>query len=271
MDVEVIKATERRLLESICSFITTPEYTVFISELFPQYYAANGIEIHDPQGRSLAEWEKISSNFFDPQKFEHITYTFAERDDFAYLIEEAKAANYHVTAETYMFVDNLAHLKEVPANWTIREIKDAPDWERLRKFYNDFSKDYDWYDGEAGSDKLFQKTKFTGDAVGMQWFYISERGSDEMLAKLGIFQHGGICNLQDLGTAKSQRKKGLATALVSFAIKHALETLRTHGVALFADANYHAIDLYRKLGFEMVDSVITLMKYPVTNPDATGG
>src|SRR5688500_7250791 len=99
-------STERRLLEPICSFIKKPNYTVYLSELFPHYYAANGIEIHVLQGRSLAEWEKISSTFFDPQKFEHVTYTFAKSNEFTPLMEQAEKANYHVTTESYLFLNN---------------------------------------------------------------------------------------------------------------------------------------------------------------------
>lgn len=258
-----------RLLEPICSFTERPGYTVFKSEMFPHYYAANGIQIHLPQERSLAEWEQISNTFFDPHIFEHITYTFPKEDGFKQLIEEATEAGYHVTTESYMFVNNLLHCKEMPANFEVRKIESAQDWKRLRKFYNDFSKDYDWYDDEAGSDTLFEKTRFISEAVGMEWFYLTERGSDEIMSKLGIFQHNGICNLQDVGTSREHRRKGLAAYLVSFAIKHAIQTLGTEGLALCADADYYAVKLYSNLGFREVGQAVTLMKYPVKNPDAT--
>ena len=87
-----------------------------------------------------------------------------------------------------------------------------------------------------------------------------------MMAKLGIFSHGGICRLQDVETAVAHRRRGLASALVSFAARHALDTLGAGGLALCADADYHAIDLYRRLGFVECGQSVELMKYPVRNP-----
>jgi ribosomal protein S18 acetylase RimI-like enzyme len=86
------------------------------------------------------------------------------------------------------------------------------------------------------------------------------------MAKLGIFQHAGIARLQQVDTGKEFRRQGLATALVSFAIDHAINRLGTAGLALAADRDYYAIDLYRRLGFVEAGFGATLMKYPIKNP-----
>ena len=87
-----------------------------------------------------------------------------------------------------------------------------------------------------------------------------------MLAKLGIFMHKSVARLQDVRTARTHRRLGLASYLVSFAIDHALTKLGAKRLALMADIDYYAIDLYRKLGFRDVGEHVTLMKYPVVNP-----
>ena len=96
--------------------------------------------------------------------------------------------------------------------------------------------------------------------MGIEWFYISQSGSKEILAKAGIFKCDDICRLQDVMTVKTWRRKKLASMLVSFLIKRALK--HTKGLACLAVADYIAIDLYRKLGFQACGNSVCLMKYP---------
>ena len=100
----------------------------------------------------------------------------------------------------------------------------------------------------------------TSAAIEIQWFYVSQLESDEILAIAGIFKCGDICRLQDVVTAKAWRRQKLASMLVSFLVKRALEC--TKGLACLAVADYIAIDLYKKLGFRECGNSVSLMKYP---------
>ncbi len=137
----------------------------------------------------------------------------------------------------------------------------------MARFAEESYTDSDWYDpAYTGPDRLFQKLRFTTGKIGIEWFYLTPVGRREILAKLSVFEHGGICRLQDVETAAAHRRNGCASALVSFAARHAIETLGTVGLALAADSDDHAVDLYAKLGFIECGGSITLMKYPVRNP-----
>jgi ribosomal protein S18 acetylase RimI-like enzyme len=267
MDIQTILSTEMRLLEPICSFLQCDGYSIYRSERFPNYYGGNGIEIVDPRGRSLQEWESIFRAHFDSDRYEHTTFTFANADRFAPLMEQARSSLYHLNRTAYMFVDHTRDCRPLPPEFRIGRIESEGDWKRLHDFEQELYVDGDWYDPTyTGPDRLFEKTRFTSEAIGIEWFHISRRGSDEILAKLGIFSHAGIARLQDVETGKAHRRQGLGTYLVSFAIDHAINTLGTEGLALAADTDYYAIDLYRKLGFVEAGQGITLMKYPVKNP-----
>lgn len=267
MDLQTIISTERRLLEPICSFERHSGYTVYRSDSFPNYYGGNGIELDDTAGRSLGSWEETFRHHFSPYRFVHTTFTFAGEERFRPLTEQAQQAGYHVETSTYMFADTTAYCRELPEGLEVRKIRTEEDWMKLWHFQQETYIDGDWYDPNAtGPDRLFEKTRFTSGAVGIEWLYLARRGRPEILSKLGIFRHNGICRLQDVETGKRYRRQGFASALVSHAIRHALTSLGTRGLALCADSDYHAIDLYRKLGFLPVGNYVTLMNYPILNP-----
>lgn len=267
MDITTILSTEMRLLEPICEFIEIEGGSLFRSSRFRNYYGGNGITLHDPLGRSLVEWEEVFAGFFDPSLYEHTTFLFPREERFGRLIDEARAAGYHVSFDTYMFVDNTDLCRPIPPELELHRVQSEREWEKLAEFRSASYEGGDWYDPEYdGPDRLFEKTRFTSEQVGIDWFYLAGRGEEEMLASLGLFTHNGICRLQDVETAEAHRRKGLASVLVSAAIDRAINVLGTRGVALCADSDYHAVDLYHKLGFVDVGDAVTLMKYPVKNP-----
>lgn len=267
MEISRVLATEMRLLEPICEFIEEPGYTVFRSSAFRNYYGGNGIALHEPLGRSLAEWEETFRSYFDPTLYEHTTFLFPRSASFSGLIEQAEAEHYHVTFDTYMFAESCRACQPLPADLVVRRVESEEEWKRVGEFYSLSYPDGDWFDPESdGPDRLFEKTRVTSEAIGGEWFYLLRSGESELLASLGMFEHGGVCRLQDVETSPKHRRQGLATALVGFALDRALNTLGSAGLALCADSDYHAVDLYRKLGFVEVGAAVTLMKYPIRNP-----
>lgn len=267
VDFQVIMSTEWRLLEAICAFSNHDGYNVYRSDRFRNYYGGNGIEILDPRGRSLAEWEGIFHGHFEPELFVHTTFIYPMQESCEYLTGQARDADYHAELYSFMFVADTSRCRALPDNLEIRKIETEEDWAMLLEFEGATYVDGDWYDPEyTGPDRLFEKTRFTSEAVGIDWFYIARKGKREILSKLGIFQHNGISRLQDVETARDHQRRGLATYLVGFAIDHAITTLRTHGLAVCADMEYYAFDLYRKLGFQPAGNYVELMKYPIRNP-----
>jgi len=261
MDLRTILSTEDRLLEPICVFSSHDGYRVYQSEMFRNYYGGNGIAIDDPLGRSLDEWETLFVDHFPRDRYEHCTFTFPREPAYADLVEQARRKGYHVETYSYLFVDTTDHCRDLPAGLHIHPVIKEEDWERLGAFGRAETADEDWNDPEATEDRLFEKTRFTSQAVGIEWFFLAEEGNDTILASLGLFTHNGIARLQDVRTAATQQRRGLATALLSFAIRRAIDTLGVAGVAVCADIDYHAIDLYRKLGFIDHGEGVCLMWY----------
>lgn len=263
MKFQLVQATENRLLEPICKLEEFDGYSVFKSDKFPSFYGGNKIEIRAGKNVSLGEWERIFHQHFDPEISAHVRFTFEDREDLRYLIDQASAHDYGIEVCSYMICSNENHCTDLPDEFEIHHINSEEEWERFRIFSDETSRGEDWYDPEQGTNSLFEKVRETSRAVGIDWFYVSEKGSREILAKSGMFQHGDICRLQDVMTAEKWRRKGLATSLISFLIKIALS--KSSGVALLADVDYVAIDLYRKLGFVDCGNSVCLEKSPGQN------
>ena len=268
MDIRTILSTDLRLLEPICAFTDHDGYGVYRSDMFRNYYGANGIDIHDPRALGLREWEEIFHRHFEPDLFEHITFTFPRDPIYTGLMEEASRSGYHVEIYSFSFAGSTDACPPLPRELSVRRIESEEEWNRYYTFLDRESVDEDWYDPSITqeNDRLFAKTRYTTEKVGIEWFYLCHEASDEILASLGLFLHNGIARLQNVRTSREHRRKGLATLLVGYAIDRAITTLGAKGVAVCADTDYYAIDLYRKLGFVEQGEGVTMMKYPVRNP-----
>ena len=71
-----------------------------------------------------------------------------------------------------------------------------------------------------------------------------------MVSGLGIVSDGsGLARYQSVETHPGYRRRGLARALLYVAGRHAHEKLRAQTLVVVADPAYHAVELYRSLGF----------------------
>ena len=260
MTRQLVQKTEHRLLEPICEFQKKDGYTVFKSEAFPNFWGGNGLRLINSENRSLDDWEDTFNEHFDSNVFRHKTFSFDEEEEFEHLKDQATRKDYNVEITSSMVVTDDRRSEPLSENFKIHPVATESDWDRLRIFEENTSKDEDWYDPSVGTRELFDKVRHTSDAIGIDWFYISQSGCNDILAKAGIFKCGDICRLQDVMTAKPWRRQKLASMLVSFLIRRALKD--TKGLACLAVADYIAINLYRKLGFRECGNSVCLMKYP---------
>lgn len=80
------------------------------------------------------------------------------------------------------------------------------------------------------------------------WFGAFEEG--RILCGLGLFTDGsGLARFQSVGTVKAARGQGLTRALVHHASRVAVEDWDVETLVMVADPAYHAIRIYRSLGF----------------------
>jgi ribosomal protein S18 acetylase RimI-like enzyme len=92
------------------------------------------------------------------------------------------------------------------------------------------------------------------------WFGAFERGT--LRAALGIVADGdGLARFQMVETHPESRRRGLASSLVHRAGSAALEA-GAETLVIVADPTYHAIDLYRSVGFADRETKVELTRRP---------
>jgi ribosomal protein S18 acetylase RimI-like enzyme len=261
MSLEHAAATERRLLEPIAEFKQRDGYLVYRSDRFPSFYAANGIDIREVGGGDLEQWEAIFRREFNHPDFRHLTFTFKLTPALELLAAEASAAGYDVTFLRYLVATSALPTGSPPAGLVVETIESDDAWDRLLRFQDLVSRGSDWYEGPESTRSLLAKTRYVSEQVGIEWLaLVDDEGT--IASKLGLFRHGPVYRLQEVATANEQRRRGLSSYLLRLALFKAIEEGGAEGLVVEADRDYHAIDLYRKLGFEDVGETVSLMRYP---------
>lgn len=79
--------------------------------------------------------------------------------------------------------------------------------------------------------------------------------AEQLVCQMGLFAVGpGLARFQSVETDPEHRRRGLAGALISFVSRYGFGTLGARTLVMVADPGYHAIDLYRSLGFAVRES-----------------
>lgn len=82
-------------------------------------------------------------------------------------------------------------------------------------------------------------------------------------ASLGLVSDGnGLVRYQDVQTHPDFRRRGLARVLLATAARYGLDELGAKRLVIVADPDYHAIDLYRSLGFEYAQTQLSVSRSP---------
>jgi GNAT superfamily N-acetyltransferase len=259
MNLDDLVAIESTPDRSICEYEAQDGYTVYRASLFPTYYSGNGLAL-EQGGRSLAEWEAMHARHFPVDSYEHRTFTFDDRAEFAPLVAAAKAHHYHCAYEHFLHLARApAAVPPPPEGLVLRQVRTEAEWKEMQRFDDEQNSDEDWY--EEGESALFEKDRFVSQAVGICWDYLADAETGRMRAKVGSFTRDGVVSLQDVMTDRTMRRQGLATGLLHMVI----ERYRGEGMdhfSLSADRDEEAIRIYRRLGFRDVGSKIVMMTYP---------
>ena len=256
-------ATQRRLLEPIADVIDRGDHVVFRSDRFPTYYVGNGIEIRDASARrDLQAWEALFDEHFERDRFKHTTFTFKRDPQLEPLAHAARAAGYNaVVFLTYLIATVAEPPGPPPKGFTVEQVASEAEWDRLRIWDNRVNRDKPWYIGPEDNDRMFAKTRYVSEQVGIEWLTLVD-ADGEIASKLGLFRHGPVYRLQDVATAPEYRRRGLSTHLLRVALHRAIEEGGADGLVVEADTDYHAIELYRRVGFRDVGERVEMIRFP---------
>lgn len=262
-----IRATERHVMDSVCTYEQHEDFDLFKSLRFPNFYSGNGIRVHPSAAVCPIErWVQHFQKHFSPLQYRHVTILLSGD---AWLSNseaeaEATALGLRVYKETFMAVrsETLARNALTSASQTpvlLLSTEDAA--AGLYQLHLDESRDEDWFEDEDDFRKLFDKTLAIAHGTGTRWFVVpSPESAGRYIASIGFFHFEGVCRLQEVITAAGFRRRGLASALVGAVSAHATAT-GMQVTALLADPDSEAHRLYGGLGFADLAFDVTLMRY----------
>ena len=256
MDFDTVLTTSQRKLHAICKFSYQSDHLAFKSELFRSYYGGNGLQIYHTLDKNLDDWEATFQEHFPANQYRHKTFTFLNNSHFEKLKDQAKEKGYEEVVELEYMSTNEIPQVEIPAFLKIKKFETDQHWKAYRQFNRDLEPNVPWFSNEG-----VELCRYLSETIKIEWFYLTDH-SDKMLATLGIFPFNSISRLQDVATHPNHRRQKYSSYLVSYAIDYALNKQKTNGLSLQADLNYHAIEMYEKLGFKRLGSIVELMKHP---------
>jgi predicted GNAT family acetyltransferase len=261
--LEPLRASERRLMESICTFTEEDGYAVIRSEAFPRFYAGNGLiaDTRHPE-RGIKEWVKLYRRHFPVERYRHVTLGFPADTISPGVVEQATQQGFHVVTEALMTAPTAVVAQRQDSRRSqIRSLSSAADMQSLYELHAAQTRQEEWFEDETGIRELFDKTMAMSHHVGVDWLAVGvgELGSD-IDSALACFDQGELCRLQEVITAPSMRRLGLATLLICEVARRALAR-GIESVGLFAEVGGGASRLYTRLGFRECARDVTILYY----------
>ena len=108
--------------------------------------------------------------------------------------------------------------------------------------------------------KLAARRRLTEAGMGA---WLGAFADGRLVAQLGVVDAGcGLARYQDVETHPGYRRRGLAGALVIRAARTAVTDFGAARLVMLADPGYHAIRLYRSLGFEPAEEQVGFLRPP---------
>ena len=265
-----IQDTERHIVRTAGTTTECDDYIVYRSTRHPNWYQANMIEVQRSDSRTLGDWESTFHEHFDRATYKHLML---------YLPRSAACERLHheidsivggtdrgtpplvVQRITWMFTSEAVN-SDLPAGLEVRPVETASEHEDLIEFAIDEMSEEPWFTTRASARASLESRNEVLESVGVRWFRLSRTGEEPILAKLGMFEHGGLCRLQSVGTSKAFRRQGFGTAIVRFAINEACRR-GLAGLALSTETKSGAYSMYAQAGLAPVGSDLWVMRYPL--------
>lgn len=145
-----------------------------------------------------------------------------------------------------------------PVDAEIRPLRMDEDWHQITRLRLASGEDAVLEDFAAAKTEEFRALVAAGHGA---WFGAFVDG--QMRCGAGLFSDGGgVARFQNVETHPDFRRRGLASALVHELGVWGLDQLGASRLVIIADPDYHALGLYRALGFEDVEHQVLLQRPP---------
>jgi GNAT superfamily N-acetyltransferase len=242
----------------------------------PTYYFGNYLLLDAaPQSSDVALWTMtFRSLFADEPRVRHVTLQWDDPTDSVDAFVAYADAGFELE-ETITLVAPpavaMAHGREPRLPSKLRALSTDADWNAACDLAVELRGD-DFEESRYRAYKIDQMAwyrRLSEHGLG-NWFGAFVDG--RLVADLGLFGNGHVFRYQNVETHPDFRRQGLCDALVRYAARvqvpqgceAAGTNLASAHVVISADAHYHALDLYRKIGFVDTERHVSVCLYPET-------
>ncbi|MBL7500255.1 GNAT family N-acetyltransferase [Frankia sp. CNm7] len=220
---------------------------------------------HPPRPGDAARWEAVFSGEFPDAAYLALGVDGTDGDPG----DAAELARLGVTVEvnSVLTATRLAPLARPAADATIRPLTSDDDWARAVALR------LACYEDEASSpdtarfvERQLREERGLCEAGHGAWFGGFVDG--QLRAAGGLLgDNDGLARFQSIETHPAHRGRGLASTLLHRAGTWGLRERGAHTLVIVADPDYHAIGLYRALGFTDAERQVQLQREPCPDID----
>lgn len=253
--------SERMLLGTQARLSRHPGYWQLATPAQPDFFFGN-LLLADQAPLDRATWEaRFDSAFASQPGVHHRTLLWAmEDEDCAARYAHWQAAGYeYQEASALLLTRDTLQPATLPAGYTLRPLDSTDDWQQWATLL------------AASRDPGHDEAGYRRFLAGLQHRYLALQShghghvwgvfaGPQLQASAGLFTGQALGRFQMVATAPQARRLGLASGLVSALADWGLA--RVPRLVIVADTHYHAIDLYRKLGFVSASREASLCWWP---------
>ncbi len=233
-------------------------YVVVRTPANPTYWWGNFLLFADPVGPGEMP-ERLELFATELPGAEHVAFGIDSLDGTAGDVDALLRAGFEVSRDTVLTASALLPPGQ-KIDGEIRPIQGDDDWRQALELHvacvapDDEHVTEEFLAAQVGAYRALSESP---DAT---WY--GAFSDDRLQSWLGLVADGtGIARFQSVETHPDARRRGLASALVH----HAGRTALVNGVAtlvIVADPGYHAIGIYRVLGFAETETQVQLIRPP---------
>jgi GNAT superfamily N-acetyltransferase len=145
-----------------------------------------------------------------------------------------------------------------PEGVTLRSVITDADWQQALELRYAMDDDHSEQHQTFGAKRLADLRALTENGHGT-WYGAFVDG--RLRSNLGVVTDGtGVARYRDVDTHPDFQRRGLARALLTLSGQQALTRDDVHQLVIVADPDYHAIELYRSVGFADTEIQVQLQR-----------
>lgn len=218
----------------------------------PDYWTGNFVLF---RAGTVASHEQIVRFRADFPQADHVALAWdAPRFEDRAGLETLTAEGFDAGIEDVLISSGHAPKVEVPHGVDLCALQGDADWAAATELQTEIDIQEDGYDAEAHTAFMARRMaarRRHAATGGLRWFGAFE--ADRLVGDLGIVVAPHLVRFQAVETRASERRRGLATALVAHASGWAAREAPSAPQVMFAEEASDAGRIYRRLGFELIE------------------